>query len=99
MLVVAVVVLGSLLLALAGVTPVRQRGPGFDPRLLAAEVVGLRPSGVLWLGLLLTVALPTGRVLVSLLGFARVGDRRSVLTATAVLGILGLSLTLALTSG
>ncbi|MGI8704153.1 MAG: DUF1634 domain-containing protein, partial [Candidatus Limnocylindrales bacterium] len=84
---------------LAGITPIRQPGPRLEVGSLAAELAGLRPGGILWLGLLLTVALPTGRVLVSLVGFARARDRRSALVAAAVLGVLGLSLTLALASG
>ena len=93
--VLALVVLGTVLALATDARPLERPGPGFDPGRLAEDVAGLRPEGLLWLGVVLTVALPTVRVAVSLLGFAREGDRRAALVALGVLGVLAVSVTVA----
>lgn len=82
---------GVVLLAAAGLVPTRDRGPAADPAAILADLVALRPSGLLWVGLLVTLALPTARVLLALLGFARAGDRRAAAVAAGVLCVLSVA--------
>ena len=93
---VAVVALASVLVVASGRTPREVRGPALDPAGLPGELLGLRPDGILWLGLLLIVALPTARVVLALVGYTRARDRDAALTAAGVLAVLALSVALAL---
>jgi uncharacterized membrane protein len=93
---VSLVGLGVLLLAAAGVVPTRGPGPALEPSVILADVVSLRPAGLLWVGLLLTLALPTARVALALLGFARLGDRRAAAVAAGVLCVLAVAFAVAL---
>ena len=93
---VVVVAAASLLNAAAGRTPLETPGPDLDAGGLATDVLALRPEGLLWLGLLLIVALPTTRVALALVGFARAGDRHASAVAAAVLGVLASSVAAAL---
>jgi uncharacterized membrane protein len=56
------------------------------------EVLLLRGRGVIQLGLLLLVATPVARVALTLVAFARQGDRRYIVIASLVLALLLLSL-------
>ncbi|CAN5426422.1 hypothetical protein BH20CHL6_BH20CHL6_10370 [soil metagenome] len=94
--IVTTVSVGSLLIVAAGNTPVRQPGPPLDPTRIPADILALRAEGFLWLGLTLTLALPTARVVASLLGFLRQGDRAQALVAAAVLAVLALAVCVAL---
>jgi uncharacterized membrane protein len=85
---VSLVGLGVVLLAAAGLVPTEDHGPAVDPSAIAADLLALRPAGLLWLGLLLTLALPTARVALALLGFARSGDGRAAAVAAGVLCVL-----------
>ncbi len=76
---------GSLLTVAAGRVPRSDPGPHFDVGRLLPDLVAFRPEGLLWLGLILSLVLPTGRVALALVGFARQGDRRHAVVAAAVL--------------
>jgi uncharacterized membrane protein len=88
---VSLVAVGVVLLAAAGLVPTRDHGSAADPAAIAADVVALRPAGLLWVGLLVTLALPTARVMLALLGFARAGDRRAAAVAAGVLCVLSVA--------
>lgn len=94
--IVVAVALGTALILLAGRVPVAEPGPALDPGRVLRDLAGLRGEGVLWLGLLLSVGLPTARVALALAGFARRGERRLVAVSVSTLAVLGLSVTLAL---
>ena len=94
--VVSAVALGTGLVLLGGHVPVAEAGPPLDLGRLIADVLALRGDGVLWLGLLLSIGLPTARVILALAGFARRGERRLVAISFSTLAVLGLSVTLAL---
>jgi hypothetical protein len=96
LLVLGLVVLGSGLMIATGRGPLAEPGPALDPGRLVADLVALRPEGVLWLGLLLGLCLPTARTAVACLGFARQGDRRAALVAAGVLTVLAASAVVAL---
>ncbi len=94
-LVVGLVTVGTLLAVAAGRRPLQEHGPALDAGRTLVDLLALRPEGFLWLGLLLTVVLPPARVALALLGFAREGDRTAAAIALAVLGVLGLSMVVA----
>lgn len=89
--VLALVAAGTLLAVAAGRRALQEPGPALDVGRTIGDLIALRPEGFLWLGLLLTVALPPARVALALLGFAREGDRIATAVALAILGVLGLS--------
>lgn len=93
--VVALVAVGTMLVLAAGRRPVAERGPAFDPGRTVGDVLALRPEGFLWLGLLLTVALPATRVALAVLGYARERDVRAMAVGLAILVVLALSVVLA----
>ena len=93
---VLVVALASLLNLAAGRVPFRDRGPNLALDRFLGDVVALRPEGLLWLGLLLVVALPTTRVILAFAGYVRAGDRRAAGVAGGVLAVLALSVGVAL---
>ena len=93
---VVLVAAGVVLMVAAGLRPTSDSGPDADPSSIVADVVGLRPAGLLWAGLLLTVALPTARVTLALAGFLRLGDHRASVVAAGVLGVLALAFAVAL---
>ena len=93
--IVLTVAVGSLLVVLAGRTPVIEHGPALDPARIPGDLLALRPEGWLWLGLLLTVTLPIARVLLALLEFVRYGEHRMAAVSIATLGVLAVSIGIA----
>ena len=91
---VALLAVGVALMAAAGLAPLGG-GPAFDPAGLVADLVGLRPEGFLWLGLIAAIATPSLRVAVSLLGYIRSGERAMAVVAILILGVIALSVLLA----
>jgi uncharacterized membrane protein len=68
--------------------------PAFDPGRIPAEILALQPVGFLWLGLLVIVATPIGRVVVSLMGYLATGERRMALVSVAILVVIGVGVIL-----
>jgi uncharacterized membrane protein len=91
---VALLAVGTALILASGVQPLGA-APSFDPSRLGDDVVHLRAVGFLWLGLIAVVATPAGRVLVSLIGYARRGERLMVVVAALILAVIALSVALA----
>jgi uncharacterized membrane protein len=94
--IVLAVAIGTLLVVVAGRTPVAEHGPTLDIARIPGDLVALRPDGWLWLGLLLTVTLPIARVVLALVGFVRSGERRLAVVSVATLSVLALSIAIAL---
>ena len=92
---VALLTIGVALMAARGIDPLGPPPPPFDPATLVADLVRLDPTAFLWLGLILTIATPTLRVLASLVGFARTGQRRMVVVSVAILVVIALSVAVA----
>jgi uncharacterized membrane protein len=86
---------GVLLMAIAGRSPF-DGGPPLDPGRLLPDLVGLRPEGLLWLGLIAVVATPAARVTASLVGYLRRGERAMAGISIGILGIILLSVVLAI---
>jgi uncharacterized membrane protein len=91
---VALLTIGVALMAAAGLSPFTG-GPPFDPTRLGADLVGLRPEGFLWVGLVAAIATPSARVGASFLGYLRSGERAMAVVALLILGVIALSVLLA----
>jgi len=91
---VALLVVGVILMLSQGIGPL-SGGPAFDLTRLGSDVVGLRPAGFLWLGLLAVVATPAARVAASLIGYARRGERGMAFIAILILVVIATSVAVA----
>jgi uncharacterized membrane protein len=91
---IALLAIGFGLMLANGISPL-DAAPPFDIRQIPADVLALRPTGFLWLGLIVVIATPSSRVVASLIGYARAGERRMVIVATAILVVIALSVVLA----
>ena len=91
---IALLAIGFGLMLVDGISPL-DPAPPFDVRQIPADILALRPTGFLWLGLIVVVATPSSRVIAALIGYARVGDRRMVRVATAILVVIAVSVLLA----
>jgi uncharacterized membrane protein len=91
---VALLVVGVVLMLASGIGP-RSGGPAFDPTTLVPDLLALRPAGFLWLGLVVVVATPAARVLASLVGYVRRGERSMTIVAALILVVIALSVALA----
>jgi Predicted membrane protein len=81
---VGLLAIGVGLMAIGGVSPL-DGGPRFDPAQLPSDLAALKPSGFLWLGLVVALATPLGRVAASLVGYLGGGERRMAAIAVAIL--------------
>jgi uncharacterized membrane protein len=70
-------------------------GPAFDLTRLVPDLLGLKPDGFLWLGLLVVVATPAARVAASLIGYLRRGEPRMAIVAALILLVIAASVALA----
>jgi uncharacterized membrane protein len=92
---VAVLAVGTAMMLAGGVEPLGG-GPRFDLGQIGDDLVHLRASGFLWLGLVAVVATPAIRVVASLVGYLRGGERAMALIAALILGVIALSVGLAI---
>jgi uncharacterized membrane protein len=90
---VALLVFGVVLMLANGIGP-RSGGPVFDSARLGPDLMAFRPAGFIWLGLIAVVATPAARVLASLVGYARRGERTMVIVAALILLVIALSVVL-----
>lgn len=88
---VALLALGVILMAVTGQSPLDDRFPSFDLGRLPADLIALRPEGLLWLGLAAVILTPISRVVASLAGYARLADRSMVIISVAILGVIAAS--------
>ena len=95
---IALLAAGVLLMVLGGVDPLGPPPPAFDPSALARGLVTFQPEAYLWLGLIVTIATPSLRVLASLVGFQRAGDMRMALVAAGILAVIIASIAVASTA-
>jgi uncharacterized membrane protein len=91
---IALLAIGFALMVANGISPL-DPAPSFDPRQIPADLLALRPTGFLWLGLIVVIATPSSRVIASLVGYARAGERRMVIVATAILVVIAISVLIA----
>jgi uncharacterized membrane protein len=91
---VALLAAGLLILFARRINPLAG-GPPFQPELLLDDLLHARPAGFLWLGLILVIATPAARVIASLFGYVRGGEREMTVVAVLILAVIGLSVALA----
>jgi uncharacterized membrane protein len=91
---IALLLVGLALMVANGIAPL-SGGPAFDAGRVVADLVGLHPAGFIWLGLAVVVATPSARVIASLVGFARRGDRTMAVVAALILVVIAVSVALA----
>jgi uncharacterized membrane protein len=82
---------GSVLLVASGTSPLEPRWLPLDPASLPADLLALRPTAFLWLGLVATIGTPLLRVAAATWGFRRAGDRRLAALGVAVLIVIALA--------
>lgn len=93
---VGALALGVLGMAAAGISPLAG-GPTLDLATLAHDLVAFDPAALLWLGSILVIVTPVGRVIVAGVAFATEGDWRMVAVSIAIIAIIGLGVVTALT--
>jgi len=69
-------------------------GPPLEPGLIVDDIVHLQPAGFIWLGLLVLLATPVMRVVVSLRGFVIRRERTMSIVAALILVVIALSIVL-----
>jgi uncharacterized membrane protein len=83
------VLAGVVLMLASGVDPLDHGAiPPFRPAAIPGELLTLDPAGFLWTGVVLIIALPIGRVVVSGLGFLAARDLRMAAISIAVLVVV-----------
>jgi uncharacterized membrane protein len=88
---VALLAIGSFLLVAGGTSPLEEDWPPLDLASLPADLVALRPTAFLWLGLIAMIATPLLRVAASTWSFGRAGERRMAALGAAVLVVIVLA--------
>jgi uncharacterized membrane protein len=91
---VALLGVGVALMLAAGIAPLAG-GPRFELDLLVDDLLHIRPAGFLWLGIVAVIATPSARVVASLIGFARRGERTMAIVSVLILAVIALSVALA----
>lgn len=84
---IGLIAIGVVLMLVTGRSPL-DVAPALDPARLVADLVGLQPAGFLWLGLIVVLLTPAARVVVSAIGYARIGDRSMAVIAGLVLVVI-----------
>jgi uncharacterized membrane protein len=88
---VVLLLAGVGLLIAAGISPLAG-GPSLDLGRLPADVLALKPIGLLWLGLLAVIAAPIARVGVALVAYAREADWLMVAVSAAILLVIAVAI-------
>ena len=84
---VALLGVGVVSMVATGVSPL-DAVPTLDAAGLIAVIGGLRPEGVLWLGLMAVIATPIIRVLAAAFAYARGAEWRMVAISIAILAVI-----------
>jgi len=92
---VALLVVGVVLMAAAGISPLAG-GPPFDPAAVPAELAAATPAGFLWLGLLAVIATPIVRVIGAAISYGSTAEWTMVAVSVAILAVIALGVTIAL---
>ena len=92
---VGLLAVGVVLMAASGISPLDGNAPAFELGRIPADVVALRPVGFLWLGLIAAIATPLVRVMASLVGYVRGGERRMAFIAAAIIVVISIAVVLA----
>ena len=85
---IVLVLIGVGIMLAHGVDPLLTAIPPFSIASIPADLLALRAEGFLWSGLLVVMAMPVARVIVSGFGFLAAGDRRLALVSLLVVLVL-----------
>ena len=89
---VALILVGVVLMLRAGIDPLAAGAfPPFDLSSIPGEIRDGDPTGFIWAGIVLVMALPIGRVVVAGAGFYAAGSRRLALVSALVVLVVTLS--------
>ncbi len=94
---VAFLIIGVALMVVAAISPLAG-GPPLDPATLVGDIVALRASGFLWLGLLAVIATPVSRVVAAAIGFGRRGEPLMAFISLTILAVIAAGVGAALIS-
>ena len=94
----ALITVGTVLLVVTGGSPM-DAAPLLDVGRIPADVLGGRPEGFLWVGVLGVLATPMLRVVAALVGFARAGEWRMVGVAAAIVIVVAAGIAAGLLTG
>jgi uncharacterized membrane protein len=95
---VSVLAIGAVLAVGAGASPLTPP-PAFDPARIIDDVVSLRPTGFIWLGLLGTLATPASRVVAALVGYRRQGEQGMALISGLILVVIAAGIAAGIAGG
>lgn len=95
---VALIAIGVALMVANGISPL-DPPPPIAPGDVAASIGRVRPEGILALGLVALILTPSARVTASLVGYLSDGERTMAIISLAILGVIALSVVLALGLG
>jgi uncharacterized membrane protein len=84
---VGLLAIGFVLMVADAISPT-SGGPNLDLATLGAQLVALDPAGFLWLGVVVVIAAPIGRVIVAALAYAREADWLMVGVSIAILAVI-----------
>jgi uncharacterized membrane protein len=90
---VGLILVGVVLMLRSGIDPLAPGAfPPFDLTSIPSEIRAGNPTGFIWAGIVLVMALPIGRVVVSGAGFYAAGARRLALVSLLVVLVVTLSI-------
>lgn len=95
---VALLAVGAVLAVAAGASPLAPP-PAFDPARIVDDVVALRATGFIWLGLLGTLATPASRVVAALVGYLRRGEQGMALISGLILVVIAAGIAAGVAAG
>ncbi|HEX8026379.1 MAG TPA: DUF1634 domain-containing protein [Candidatus Limnocylindrales bacterium] len=95
---IAFIAVGVVLLLVAGTSPL-DAAPAFDAGRIPADLVGLKPEGFLFLGIVGLLVTPAARVAAALVGYARSGERRMVVVALLILLVIAVGVAVGTAAG
>jgi uncharacterized membrane protein len=84
---VGLLVIGVALMVADGISPL-SGGPPLDLAALGAQLAAGDPAGYLWLGLLVVIAAPIGRVIMAAVAYARDADWLMVGVSVAIVAVI-----------
>ena len=90
---ILLIAIGTVLMFASRIDPLAG-GPPFEPGLIVDDIAHGRPAGFIWLGLLVLLATPIARVIVSFFGYAARGERTMAIVAALILVVMAASIAL-----
>jgi uncharacterized membrane protein len=90
---ILLIAIGTVLMFASRIDPLAG-GPPFEPGLIVDDITHGRPAGFMWLGLLVLLATPIARVVVSFFGYAARGERTMAVVAALILVVMAASIAL-----